>query len=172
MRGVAALSGLRLWDRTLIATLLPANAATTTTSATPSSSSSAPSPSPSPHPLHLPPFGHPMHHPFTINATMPTGPMLQHHALPLGVAPMPSRDPASALGKRPLLADASHEAQPNGATSSSASCATPPLLSDINSRAVCGATLADHLFEHTGRTRNRDPSTSIHRSTSTSWPTL
>ncbi|ELR21584.1 uncharacterized protein ACA1_228050, partial [Acanthamoeba castellanii str. Neff] len=70
MRGVAALSGLRLWDRTLTATLLPANAATATTDT-------------------------------------PT--------------PMPSRDPASALGKRPLLADALHEAQLNGATSSSAS---------------------------------------------------
>jgi hypothetical protein len=141
MRGVAALSGLRLWDRTLTATLLPANAATATTD-TPSSSSSAPSPSP--HPLHLPPFGHPIHHPFTINAVMPTGPTLQHHALSPGAAPMPSRGPASALGKRPLLADASHEAQPNGATSSSASCATPPLLSDNNSRAVVWYDLADH----------------------------
>lgn len=35
-----------------------------------------------------------------------------------------------------------------------------------------GAVLADHPCVHAGRTRNWDPSTSIHHSTSISWPTL
>lgn len=96
---------------------------------------------------------------------MPTGPTLQHHALSPGAAPMPSRGPASALGKRPLLADALHEAQLNGATSSSASANAnselgpeylyPPLDVDIVANIVRALAEVPHFYTQTLHLMNK-----------------